>query len=163
NLSGQSVGEVMRFYKLDPSAVLVLHDDLDLAPGKIRVKLGGGHGGHNGLRSLDQHIGKNYRRLRLGIGHPGDKELVRGFVLKDFAKSDQGWIGKLLDAIASEFKRLVEGDDAGFMSRIAHLTAPPKPSKPERKEPNANSNVAGKAKESAAETKADHNEKTKKD
>ena len=135
NLSGQSVGEALRFYKIPLDQIVVLHDELDLAPGRIRVKRGGGNGGHNGLRSLDQHIGKDYRRVRLGIGHPGDKDQVKSYVLKDFAKADHPWIEKLLDAIADEFPRLVEGDDPGFMSRVAHLTAPPKPPKPTPKAP----------------------------
>lgn len=136
NVSGQSVGEAQRFFKISLDQIVVLHDELDLAPGRIRVKKGGGNGGHNGLRSLDQHIGKDYRRVRLGIGHPGDKDQVKGYVLKDFAKSDHAWIEKLLDAVADEFPRLVEGDDPGFMSRVAHLTAPPKPPKPPKPDPN---------------------------
>ena len=135
NLSGQSVGEAQRFFKIPVEQIVVLHDELDLAPGRIRVKKGGGNGGHNGLRSLDQHIGKDYRRVRMGIGHPGDKDQVTGYVLKDFAKADHTWIKKLLDAVAGEFPRLVEGDDPGFMSRVAHLTAPPKPPKPPKPDP----------------------------
>ncbi len=135
NLSGQSVGEAQRFFKIPLEQIVVLHDELDLAPGRIRVKKGGGNGGHNGLRSLDQHIGKDYRRVRMGIGHPGDKDQVTGYVLKDFAKADHTWIEKLLDAVAGEFPRLVEGDDPGFMSRVAHLTAPPKPPKPPKPDP----------------------------
>src|SRR6056297_3617388 len=89
NLSGQSVGEAMRFYKLAPGDVTVFHDELDLAPGKVRVKTGGGHAGHNGLRSIHQHIGESYARVRLGIGHPGRKELVSHYVLQDFPKSER--------------------------------------------------------------------------
>src|SRR5690606_38412019 len=83
NLSGQSVGEALRFYKLEPAALAVLYDELDLAPGKVRVKSGGGHGGHNGIKSIDQHVGRDYRRVRIGIGHPGAKELVQNYVLGD--------------------------------------------------------------------------------
>src|SRR3546814_7405671 len=97
NRSGPAVGEAMRFYKLQPAEVIVIHDDLDLAPDKCRVKRGGGHGGHNGLRSIDQHIGQDYWRVRLGIGHPGDKALVNGYVLHDFAKSDEAWLDPLLE------------------------------------------------------------------
>ena len=92
NLSGQSVGEALRFYKLDPSALTVFYDELDLAPGKVRVKTGGGAGGHNGIRSIDGHVGKDYRRVRIGIGHPGVKEMVTHHVLGDFAKADHEWL-----------------------------------------------------------------------
>lgn len=118
NLSGQAVGEAMRFYKLQPDDVTVFYDELDLAPGKVRVKLGGGAGGHNGIRSLDQHIGRNYRRVRIGIGHPGVKELVHNHVLGDFAKADGAWLEPLLDAIAENAGKLAEGDDSGFMNRV---------------------------------------------
>jgi PTH1 family peptidyl-tRNA hydrolase len=97
NLSGQSVGEAMRFHKLDASAVTAFYDEIDLASGKVRVKTGGGAGGHNGIRSLDQHIGKDYRRVRIGVGHPGIKELVHGHYRR-FAKADQEWLEPLLEA-----------------------------------------------------------------
>ncbi|TIM59205.1 MAG: aminoacyl-tRNA hydrolase, partial [Mesorhizobium sp.] len=100
NLSGQSVGEALRFYKLDASALTVLYDEIDLAAGKVRVKVGGGSGGHNGIRSLEQHVGKDFRRVRIGVGHPGVKEMVHGHVLGDFAKSDREWLDVLLDTIA---------------------------------------------------------------
>mgnify|MGYP000973850920 CR=1 FL=1 len=129
NLSGQSVGQAARFLKIPVEDVVVLHDELDLPPGRLRVKRGGGAGGHNGLKSIDQHLGQNYRRVRLGIGHPGDKDRVAGYVLHDFAKADQAWIEPLLDAVADAFPMLAKGDDSGFMSRVATLTAPPKPSK----------------------------------
>ena len=132
NHSGRSLGEAVRFYKLPLESLMVLHDDLDLASGKIRVKTGGGNGGHNGLRSIDAHLGTAYRRLRIGIGHPGDKDLVQGYVLKDFAKSEQTWVDPLLDALAEELPRLVTGDDPGFMSRIALLAPPPKPNSESR-------------------------------
>ena len=119
NLSGQSVGEAMRFYKLSPSDVAVLYDELDLAPGKVRVKVGGGAGGHNGIRSLDQHIGNAYRRVRIGIGHPGVKELVHSYVLGDFAKADQAWLEPLMDAIGEHAPLLAKGDDNSFMNKLA--------------------------------------------
>lgn len=132
NESGRAVGEALRFYKIEPEQVIVIYDEIDLRPGKVRVKQGGGAGGHNGIRSIDAHIGKDYWRVRLGVGHPGEKERVKGHVLRDFAKADGEWLDKLLDAVASELPLLIEGDDGAFMSRVAHLTAPPKP-KPERK------------------------------
>ena len=122
NLSGQSVGEAMRFYKLTPADVVVFYDELDLAPGKVRVKTGGGSGGHNGIRSLDQHIGNNYRRVRIGIGHPGVKELVHHHVLGDFAKADRDWVEPLMEAIADNASLLAKGDDSSFMNKIAVAT-----------------------------------------
>src|SRR5918995_2191163 len=119
NLSGQSVGEAMRFYKLEPSALTVFYDEIDLAPGKVRVKVGGGAGGHNGIRSLDQHIGKDYRRVRIGIGHPGVKGLVSPHVLGDFAKADREWLEPLLDAIAGSAEFLVKGEDSSFMNKVS--------------------------------------------
>lgn len=119
NLSGQSVGEAMRFYKLGPEDLTVLYDELDLAPGKVRIKRGGGSGGHNGIKSLDAHCGKDYRRVRLGIGHPGDKARVQAHVLGDFAKADAGWLDPLLAALADNIELLVAGDEAGFMNRLA--------------------------------------------
>lgn len=139
NLSGQSVGEVLRFYKIPIEDVIVLHDELDLPPGKLRVKRGGGHGGHNGLRSIDAHCGKEYRRVRLGIGHPGDKSRVHGHVLGDFSKAEQnGWLMTLLDAVAAEFARLTKGDDGGFMSKVSAIVTPPKPKAPKKDKPAAN-------------------------
>jgi PTH1 family peptidyl-tRNA hydrolase len=119
NLSGQSVGEAMRFHKLTPADLIVLYDELDLAPGKVRIKTGGGAGGHNGIRSLDAHCGKEYRRLRIGIGHPGVKEMVHGHVLGDFAKADREWLDPLLDAIADNAGMLVTRDDNGFMNKTS--------------------------------------------
>lgn len=118
NLSGQAVGEAMRFYKLQPNDVTVLYDELDLVAGKVRVKVGGGAGGHNGIRSLDQHIGQNYRRVRIGIGHPGIKDLVHGHVLGDFAKADRTWLEALLDAVADNAGLLAKGDDSSFMNGV---------------------------------------------
>jgi PTH1 family peptidyl-tRNA hydrolase len=121
NESGRSVGEASRFLKIAPSDVYVLHDELDLPPNRIRTKTGGGHGGHNGLRSIDAHLGtKDYRRLRIGIGHPGDKALVHSYVLNDFAKAETGWVEALCDALANNTALLVKGDDNGLQNKI-HL------------------------------------------
>ena len=120
NESGRSVGQAMRFHKLSPADIVVIHDELDLPPGKLRLKTGGGHGGHNGLKSIESHIGKDFRRMRLGIGHPGRKELVNGYVLHDFAKADAEWVEPLVGAIADNAPILAQADDATFMNRI-HL------------------------------------------
>jgi len=119
NLSGQAVGQAARYLKITLGHVLVFHDELDLAPGRVRVKVGGGSGGHNGLKSIDAHLGRDYRRVRLGIGHPGDKDLVTGYVLHPFAKADRLWLEPLLDAVAESFPALVTGDDAGFMNKVS--------------------------------------------
>lgn len=127
NDSGRSVGEAARFLKIPPAEIIVLHDELDLVPGKVRVKLGGGTAGHNGLRSIDAHLGtKDFRRVRLGIGHPGNKERVLGHVLGDFAKVDREWLEPLLDAVADAAPLLAKDDESGFMNKVAVLTAPPK-------------------------------------
>lgn len=128
NLSGQSVGEAMRFYKLTPGDITVFHDELDLAPGKCRVKQGGGHAGHNGLRSIHQHIGEDYGRVRLGIGHPGHKDRVAGYVLHDFAKSDEAWLDDLMRGISDGAVALAEGDAPRFMNAVSLRTAPPRSS-----------------------------------
>ena len=130
NLSGQSVGEAMRFYKLTPDDITVFHDELDLAPGKLRVKTGGGHAGHNGLRSIHQHIGEAYHRVRIGIGHPGDKARVAAYVLSDFAKADSDWIEDLLRGISDGAPALAQGDATRFMNAVSLRTAPPRPSTP---------------------------------
>ncbi|MGN6550222.1 MAG: aminoacyl-tRNA hydrolase [Pararhizobium sp.] len=135
NLSGEAVGEAMRFYKLSPGDLVVIHDELDLPAGKVRLKTGGGNGGHNGLKSIDAHCGKDYRRLRLGIGHPGVKELVHNHVLGDFAKADAAWLEPLLEAIAGNAGMLVRGEDSQFMNKLALAggdSAPPAvlPAKP---------------------------------
>ena len=124
NLSGQSVGEAMRYLKVTPSEVVVLHDELDLAPGKCRVKHGGGHAGHNGLRSIHQHIGADYHRVRLGIGHPGHKDRVAGYVLSDFAKTDGDWLDDLLRGISDGAPALAQGDSARFQNLVAARTQP---------------------------------------
>ena len=130
NLSGQAVGEAMRFYKLSPADICVLHDELDLPLGRMKTKTGGGHGGHNGVRDIDAHIGPEFRRVRLGIGHPGDKDLVHAYVLQNFAKAELETVGKLIDAVALEAPRLVAGDESGFMSRVAQAVFPPPPRPP---------------------------------
>ncbi|EIM72782.1 peptidyl-tRNA hydrolase [Nitratireductor aquibiodomus RA22] len=119
NLSGQAIGEAMRFYKIDLDDLIVFYDELDLAPGKLRIKTGGGSGGHNGIKSIDAHCGKDYRRVRIGIGHPGDKARVNAHVLGDFAKADQPWLEPMLDAVADNIAMLAEGDESGFMNRVS--------------------------------------------
>ena len=132
NDSGRAVGEALRFYKLAPEEVFVLYDEIDLAPSKVRVKQGGGTGGHNGIRSLEAHIGKDFWRVRLGVGHPGHKDLVHGHVLSDFAKADKVWLDKLLDAVASEIPLLIAGEAPRFMSRVAEIVNPPRPKPPKK-------------------------------
>ena len=130
NESGRSVAAAAGFFKIDPKDILVFHDEIDLAAGKLRVKRGGGHAGHNGLRSIHAHIGGEYRRLRFGIGHPGDKDKVTGHVLKDFAKAEQAWLEPMLDAVADHFGLLAGGEDSAFMSKLACFLKPPEPSEP---------------------------------
>lgn len=130
NLSGQSVGEAMRFYKLAPEDITVFHDELDLAPGKVRGKMGGGHAGHNGLRSIHQHVGEHYQRVRLGIGHPGRKELVAQYVLQDFAKADAEWLDDLMRGLGDGAPELADGRKDQFLNAVAHRMAPAKPAKP---------------------------------
>ncbi len=120
NESGRSVGEAMRFYKLGLDALVVIHDELDLAPGKVRVKVGGGSAGHNGLRSITAHVGNDYKRVRLGIGHPGEKDLVYPYVLGNFAKSEMGWVEAVCDAVARSAALLAAGQDASFQNKV-HL------------------------------------------
>jgi PTH1 family peptidyl-tRNA hydrolase len=120
NESGRSVGEALRFLKLDLDALIVIHDELDLAPAKVRVKVGGGNAGHNGLRSISAHVGNDYRRVRIGIGHPGDKDLVHTYVLSDFFKAEAGWVEVVCRAIADAAPLLVAGEDASFQNKV-HL------------------------------------------
>ncbi|MBV1705403.1 MAG: aminoacyl-tRNA hydrolase, partial [Hyphomicrobiales bacterium] len=120
NESGRAAAEAARFHKIPVERVVALHDELDLAPGRLRVKVGGGDAGHNGLRSLTAHLGAGYRRVRLGIGHPGDKALVHNYVLGDFAKSEGPWVEALCDAVAEHFGELAQGRDAEFQNRV-HL------------------------------------------
>lgn len=125
NDSGRSVGEALRFYKLEPAdALTVFYDELDLEPFKVRVKHGGGAAGHNGIRSIDAHVGPEYRRVRLGIGHPGHKDRVTGHVLGNFAKAEMEPLADLLGAVSAEVPWLLAGDEARFMSEIARRTAP---------------------------------------
>ncbi|MCU0907743.1 MAG: aminoacyl-tRNA hydrolase [Rhodobacteraceae bacterium] len=126
NLSGQSVRAAADFHKLTPADITVFHDELDLAPGKCRVKQGGGHAGHNGLRSIHAHVGEDYGRIRLGIGHPGHKDRVAGYVLSDFAKSDADWLDDLLRGLSDGAPALAAGDTAGFQNAVALRTAPPR-------------------------------------
>ncbi|MCC1480304.1 aminoacyl-tRNA hydrolase [Roseibaca sp. Y0-43] len=127
NLSGQSVAEALRFYKLDLADLVVFHDELDLAPGKLRLKQGGGHAGHNGLRSIHGHLGPDYARVRLGIGHPGHKDRVAAYVLSDFAKADQDWLDDLMRGIADGAPALAKGDGAAFSNAVGLRMSPPKP------------------------------------
>jgi peptidyl-tRNA hydrolase, PTH1 family len=119
NESGRAVGEALRFYKLGTEALTVFHDELDLAPFKVKVKQGGGHAGHNGLRSIDQHLGAEFRRIRLGIGHPGHKDRVTGHVLGNYAKDEQDDLVAMLGAVSAEAEWLAKGDDARFMNDVA--------------------------------------------
>lgn len=140
NLSGESVAEAARFYKLGPGDVVVFHDELDLAPGKLRVKRGGGHAGHNGLRSIHAHLGAEYARVRLGIGHPGHKDRVSGYVLQDFAKADAGWLDDLMRGISDGAPWLAQGKPDRFQNAVAQRMAPARPAAkvatpPTQKEP----------------------------
>ncbi|HER27180.1 MAG TPA: aminoacyl-tRNA hydrolase [Rhodospirillales bacterium] len=122
NDSGRSVAAAASFYKIPAHDIIVLHDELDLEAGRLRCKTGGGHAGHNGLRSIHDHLGDGYRRLRLGIGHPGDRNRVTSYVLKDFARADQAWLVPLLQAIADHIDLMVDGNEAEFMNRIIRHT-----------------------------------------
>lgn len=128
NLSGQSVQAAVAFYKLALNEVVVFHDELDLAPGKMRVKQGGGHAGHNGLRSIHGHLGEAYGRVRLGIGHPGHRDAVAAYVLNDFAKADQDWLEDLMRGISDGAVALAAGDLVKFQNAVALRTAPPRSS-----------------------------------
>jgi len=128
NLSGQAVAAAVKFHKIDLSDVIIFHDELDLDPGKMRLKTGGGHAGHNGLRSIHQHLGPDYNRVRLGIGHPGHKDRVAAYVLHDFAKADQVWIDPLLEGISKGAVDLAEGNPQRFMNAVALRTSPPRSS-----------------------------------
>ena len=146
NESGRAVAQAMRFYKLSPGDAVVVYDELDLPPGKLRMKTGGSTAGHKGLKSIEPHIGKEFRRMRIGIGHPGAKELVNGYVLHDFAKADREWVEPMLSAIAENAPLLVNGNDSTFMNRV-HLATT---DEPERAQPEAVSEQAPRT-----ETKAD--------
>jgi len=135
NESGFAVGAAMRYLKLPASAVVVVHDEIDLVPGKLRAKAGGSDAGHNGLRSVTSVIGPDYRRVRIGVGHPGSPERVQPYVLHDFSKADQEWLVPLMGAIVEAAPYLAADDDPGFMNRVALLIKPPKPPKPKPGEP----------------------------
>ena len=126
NLSGQSVGEAMRFYKLAPADIVVFHDEIDLAPGKLRFKDGGGHAGHNGLRSLHAHIGEGYARVRMGVGHPGHKDAVPSYVLRDFPKADAAWLDDMLRGVSDGAAALATGDTGRFMNAVSLRLNPPR-------------------------------------
>jgi PTH1 family peptidyl-tRNA hydrolase len=121
NNSGESVAPAARFFKIEPQDVIVLHDELDLAPGKLRTKRGGGAAGHNGLRSIDAHLGSDYWRVRLGIGHPGRKDLVLHYVLQAFLPDETVWLDQLMPAVAEAVPLMVEGKDSAFMSKVGLL------------------------------------------
>jgi PTH1 family peptidyl-tRNA hydrolase len=138
NESGRAVAEAAHFYKISPADITVFHDEIDLPPGKVRVKIGGGIAGHNGLRSISEHIGNDYRRVRIGIGHPGDKDLVQHYVLSDFAKSDRGWVDALVAIIGDNAELIARGQDASFQNKV-HLAMVAKGfGQPERDEENEN-------------------------
>ena len=126
NKSGDSVGAAMRFYKLEAEDVIVFHDEIDLAPGKVKWKLGGGHAGHNGLRSIHAHIGPDYARVRLGVGHPGHKDAVPGYVLRDFPKADEGWLDDVLRGCSEGAAYLARGDGAKLMNAVGLRISPPR-------------------------------------
>ena len=132
NDSGRSVGEAQRYLKIGEGDIIVFHDELDLAPGKLKVKAGGGNAGHNGLRSITAHVGNEYQRVRIGIGHPGSKDAVLHYVLRDFAKAEAAWLEPLLDAIADAAPRLAGGDDARFLTDVARAVKGDGKGKPER-------------------------------
>jgi PTH1 family peptidyl-tRNA hydrolase len=133
NDSGRAVGQATLFYKVTLRQTVVIYDELDLAPGKVRVKTGGGAAGHNGIKSVAAHIGADFRRVRLGIGHPGDKTLVHPYVLSNFAKAEHAqWVDKLIEAVASAAPLLARNDDTGFMNKIALLAPAPEPAKEDK-------------------------------
>lgn len=148
NESGRSVGPALRFYKLAPEDLIVFHDEIDLKAGKVRVKTGGGAAGHNGIKSIDAHIGPEYRRVRIGVGHPGGERSVAGHVLGDFAKEDARWRDPLLDALVGEFPLLVEGEDDLYMSKVAARLRP-EPSSIPAKGPTPRANAPAAAKPEA--------------
>lgn len=135
NESGRSVQALSSFYKIPTSNIVAFHDELDVAPSKVKTKIGGGAGGHNGIRSMDAHLPDiNYKRVRLGIGHPGDKDRVHGYVLGNFSKEDEKWLPDLLKVVAKEAPLLIKSEDARFISNIALASQPPKPKKEPKKE-----------------------------
>jgi PTH1 family peptidyl-tRNA hydrolase len=135
NESGLSVGPALRFFKLPLEALVVIHDEIDLAAGKVKMKVGGGDAGQNGLRSITAALGRDYRRVRLGVGHPGEKHLVAGHVLSNFTQDDIAWLKPLVEALVKAAPLLAKDDDAGFMSKVALLTQPPKSRPPKTEKP----------------------------
>jgi PTH1 family peptidyl-tRNA hydrolase len=152
NNSGQSVASAMKFHKIDAADVVVFHDELDLAPAKVRFKSGGGHAGHNGLRSIHAHIGAEHGRIRMGVGHPGHKDRVAGYVLSDFTKADQDWLDDVLRGCADGAPFLASGDPPKFMNAVALRVAPPRPSTGQRHPPKV---VTERPKKIAAEPDLD--------
>jgi PTH1 family peptidyl-tRNA hydrolase len=140
NESGRALGAVLRYYKLAPERLFVFHDELDLAPGKLRVKLGGGSAGHNGVKSISSHIGPDYWRVRMGIGHPGDKDRVHDYVLSDFSKAERPWREALVAAAGEAAPLLLAEDKNDYMTRVA-LLAPPPPRKTETSEKEQNNGI----------------------
>ena len=134
NESGRAVGEAMRFFKLTPEDIAVFYDEIDLAPGKVRIKRGGGAAGHNGIRSMIAHVGPDFVRVRIGVGHPGHKDRVIGHVLHDFSGADRDWLDPVLDAMADAAPLLAEGADDKFQTRVAFLTQPPETTPRKNKE-----------------------------
>ncbi|MEM9967614.1 MAG: aminoacyl-tRNA hydrolase [Pseudomonadota bacterium] len=126
NNSGQSVQAAIRFYKLEPADLIVLHDEIDLEPGKVKYKTGGGHAGHNGLRSVHAHIGSGYARIRLGVGHPGHKDAVPGYVLRDFPKAEEPWLDEVLGGVSEGIPHLINDDSAQFLNAVALRVSPPR-------------------------------------
>lgn len=153
NRSGQSVGEAMRFYKLEPEDVIVFHDEIDLAPAKVRYKEGGGHAGHNGLRSVHGHIGEAYARVRLGVGHPGHKDAVPGYVLRDFPKADQDWLDDVIRGVSDGAPHLAAGDSGKFLNAVALRVAPPR-SGTGKQAPESNKPAEAPAAEPAPDTRS---------
>jgi PTH1 family peptidyl-tRNA hydrolase len=126
NESGRAIGEAAKFFKIEPRDVVVFYDEIDMAPGRFRMKTGGGAAGHNGIRSTIASIGPDFRRARLGVGHPGHKDLVHGYVLNDFAKAEQPWVKALLDACADALPHLAAGDDERYQAEVLRLAPSPK-------------------------------------
>jgi peptidyl-tRNA hydrolase, PTH1 family len=154
NESGRAVAEAARFLKVPAADVIVIHDELDLAPGRCRVKIGGGHAGHNGLRSIHAHLGPDYARVRVGIGHPGHKDAVSGHVLHDFSKAELELVEPVLDGITDGVDRLVAGDDAGFQNAVALRARPPRKTRLAGEKPPHQASAAAR-KVDAARAKAD--------